>query len=42
LIAAPNNVFLSLLIGSLMSHFLIVNHGAHGTPWFKRLTLVTD
>jgi hypothetical protein len=27
LIAAPNNVFLSLLMGSLMSHFLIVNHG---------------
>ena len=27
LIAAPNNVFLSLLMGSLMSHFSIVNHG---------------
>ena len=27
LMAAPNNVFLSLLKGSLIDHFLIVNHG---------------
>ena len=40
-IAAPNSVFLSLLKGSLIDHFLIVNHGHRSTPWFNYLKLIS-